>query len=189
MPDWQDIAIDLAHVDLPTRSGKVLTIWYRPGAITPRMVHASRRWRDVRYEDMSADEQTEVLDSSSRMLEALVDSWNVDNRGVPVEPTVEGLLDVPFNVQRVFISAIMDDQQAPKAAPQAGEVVESTPPPTAATGAVNTAASSTAGSLAPRLALSPPASPNGTARTPSRHGSASRSSNSPTRRSGGSTAP
>jgi hypothetical protein len=186
MPDFGDIAIDLAHVDIPTRSGQALTIWYRPGAITPRMSHQARRWAGVAYDQLSEQDQQDALDSTSRTLEAMVDSWTLENRGVPVVPTVEGLLDIPYNVQRVLIEAIMAAQSAPKAAPPA---VDSTPPAPAATGSANTAASSTPAPSAAPLAISSPDSRSGTASTPLPSGLASPSSPFPMSPSGGSNAP
>ena len=148
------------RVTLDFGGGATLTIDYRPLLITPRQLHRLNSVSQKPYAQMSDAEKADqmaLLDEQTHLLADCLVAWDLlDALGQPIPPTYEGLLDVDTDAQGIILSAIIEDQRAPK---------QQAIPPVAPVGnqAVSTVASSSPSPSAPQPVPLPPApSPNGT---------------------------
>ncbi len=95
--------------------GSSIFIDYKPLSVTPRQFHRLQTLRNQVWEDLSADEQTEAVDTTTRLLASCLIAWDfVDEQGQPIPATLEGLQDVSYEHQTLLLDMIQQDQQLPK---------------------------------------------------------------------------
>lgn len=96
--------------------GTTVTIDYRPVMLTPRQLHRIQLLSDTPFEDLSTAEQVELMDRTQEMLASMLIDWDAkDADGNKIPPTLDGLEDIPYDVQGEILQWLRDDQQAPKA--------------------------------------------------------------------------
>ena len=96
--------------------GETITIDYRPAMLTPRQLHRIQLLSDTPFEDLSTAEQVELMDRTQEMLASMLIDWDAkDDNGQKIPATLDGLEDIPYDVQAAILQWLRDDQQAPKA--------------------------------------------------------------------------
>lgn len=96
--------------------GATITIDYRPALLTPRQLHRIQLLSDTPFADLSTPEQVELMDRTQEMLASMLIDWDAkDDAGQKIPATLDGLEDIPYDVQAAILQWIRDDQQAPKA--------------------------------------------------------------------------
>ena len=96
--------------------GSTVTIDYRPASLTPRQIHRMRALNTRGWEHLSEDEQIELADDTQRTLADMLIDWDAKNaQGDKIPPTLDGLEDIPYDVQTEILSWLQNDQITPKA--------------------------------------------------------------------------
>lgn len=96
--------------------GATVTIVYRPGNVTPRQFHHVQALQSLQMDELTLDEQSELMDEMTHMLADTLVSWDMLNdEGQPIAPTYEGLQDVNYEAQQIIYEWIVEDQQVGKA--------------------------------------------------------------------------
>jgi hypothetical protein len=91
--------------------GETINVTYRPAAYTPALEEESQRMLQETTDGASLSRMLATL------LEPIMESWDVlDDQDQPIPCTLEGLREVPFQLQSAVIQAVAADTnpQAPK---------------------------------------------------------------------------